>query len=597
MPNGSDGQGAHNDLRNSGIDVIGELPWGSHFCNFFDSKDDLLEILVPYFRVGLMNNEFCLWITSDPVTVELAYEALRKEVPDFDKYEKKEQISILSHTEWYLTDKTFVPDIVINGWYQKLSNSLNNGFDGMRVSGNEAWLERDVWKNFIEYERTLNDSLKGHRMIVLCTYPLDKCDAQAVFDVSQVHEIAVTKRKGIWEIVEIPSIKQTKSQLVTDKRYLEEKVAERTKELTIINAKLKSEIELHKRTQESLLRTEANLLTVFDATDTAYVLLEADLSVLIFNHRAADFVRKTFFWELKTGDNIHDFLTSDRQVFLDRVQRAVKGEQISYESNYRLEDGCSWWYHVRLFPIPKDVTGIFGLVLALTDITERKLLEIQLEKERVEKQLEITNAVITAEELERQEIGRELHDNIQQILIGSQMFLSMIKKNDISASGYSYLEQTNQTITSAVEEIRNLSHSMIAPFMEKTTIRAAIEKIILNITSTSGVKITLEATGLNEEMLSEKLKLTAYRIIQEQFNNIIKYAKASSVLLKIVQDNDTLSLMMRDDGVGFDTSKKTTGIGLMNIKARASLFMGEVCIRSSPGHGCELSVVLKFLNT
>ncbi|WP_153799526.1 MEDS domain-containing protein [Foetidibacter luteolus] len=588
-------QGVDAELRNSGIEVLGELPWGSHFCNFFESRDDLLQILVPYFKAGLVNNEFCLWITSDPVTVEVAYEALRNEVDDFADYEKKEQITILSHTDWYLKDNTFVPDIVINGWYEKLEKSLNKGFDGMRVSGNEAWLDRDVWKDFVDYERNLNNSLKEHHMIVLCTYPLDKCDAQSVFDVSQVHEVALTKRKGNWEIVEVPAIKQTKSQLARDKKALEDKVAERTKELTVINARLIREIEQHKITQDSLLRTEAKLRTVFDATDTAYILLESDLSILLFNHLAADFVRKVFNWDLKTGDHIHDFLTADRQVlFTDRVQKAVKGEQISYETNYVLKDESLLWYHVRLFPIPKDDDGIFGLVLALTDITERKLLENQLEKERIEKQLEITNAVITAEENERQEIGRELHDNIQQILVSAGLFLSMIKEKDISASGYSYLQQTNQMILSAINEIGNLSHSMITPFVEKTTLKEAIEKVIHTTTCTSGIKISMEAIGLDETKLSEKLRLTCYRIIQEQFSNILKYSKASSVLLKIVQDNEKLTLTIQDNGIGFDMSKKTSGIGLMNIKTRVSLFNGEVSIRSSPGQGFELYVLMKL---
>lgn len=595
MPNDSLSQGFQTELRNSGIEVIGELPWGSHFCTFFKSQEDLLQILVPYFKTGLINNEFCLWITSDPITATIASEALRKEIPDFDKYEKKEQIAILSHAEWYLEDNTFVPDIVINGWYQMLKKSLNRGFDGMRVSGNEGWLDRDVWKNFLDYERNLNNSLKDQRMIVLCSYPLDKCDAQAVFDVSQVHEIAVTKRKGNWEIVEVPAIKQTKSQLVRDKKELEDKVEERTKDLTVINTRLKKEIEQHKITQDSLLRTEAKLRTVFDATDTAYLLLESDLSILLFNHRAADYVRKVFYWNLKTGDNIHDFLTADRKVlFADRVQRAVKGEQITFETRYDLENKSSLWYHIRLFPIPNDDNDIFGLVLACTDITERKLLENQLEKERMERHLEITDAVITAEENERQEIGRELHDNIQQILASSRLFLSMIKENDISGSGYSYLQQTNQMIMSAIDEIRNLSHSMIAPFMEETTLKEAIEKVIYNTTSASGIKINMEATGLDEQMLSEKLRLTVYRIIQEQFNNILKYSKASFVLLKIAQDYQNLSLIIKDNGIGFDTSKKTSGIGLMNIKARASLFNGEVSICSSPGQGFKLSVIMKL---
>ena len=596
MPHDLSNQGFPTELRHSGIDILGELPWGSHFCNFFESKEDLLQILVPYFRAGLTNNEFCLWITSDPVTVEAAYAALRNEIQDFANYESKEQITILSHEDWYLKDKTFVPDIVINGWYQKLSKSLNQGFDGMRVSGNEAWLDREVWKNFIDYERNLNNSLKDQRMIVLCTYPIAKCDAHAVFDVSQVHEIAVTRRKGDWEIVEVLAIKKTKSQLARDKRDLEDKVAERTKELTVINAKLITEIEQHKITQDTLLKTEANLRTVFDTTDTAYLLLESDLTLLLFNHRAVDYVRTVFNWNLKTGDNIHDFLTADRQVlFTDRVQRAVKGEQISFETRYDLENETSLWYHIRLFPIPKDEKDIFGLVLACTDITERKLLEIQLERERMEKQQEITDAVITAEENERQQIGRELHDNIQQILVSARLFLTLTKKEHSSERGYSFLQQTDQLILSAIDEIRNLSHSMITPFIEETTLKEAIEKLIANTTSTGEIKISMEATGLEEEKLPEKLRLTVYRIIQEQFTNILKYAKASAVLLKLVQDNENLALTIHDNGVGFDTSKKAEGVGLINIKTRASLFNGEVNIRSSPGQGFELSVIMKLI--
>lgn len=339
MPNDSNGRAIQTGIRHSGIEVIGELPWGSHFCNFFESKEDLLQILIPYFRTGLLNNEFCLWITSDPLTTEMAKDALRNSLPDFVAYEEKEQIEILSHAEWYLKDNTFVPDIVINGWYQKLRKSLHNGFDGMRVSGNEAWLDRHLWKNFLDYERKLNNSLKDHRMIVLCTYPLDKCDAQAVFDVSQVHEIAVTKRKGNWEIVEVPAIKQTKLQLAKDNLSLEQKIAERTKELTVINTKLIQEIEKHRFTQEMLLKTEAKLRTVFNFTDTAYLLLEPNLNIVFFNHRAAHYIKKAFSWNLKAGDNIHDFLTEERKIlFAPRVQRAISGEIISFETKYELTD-------------------------------------------------------------------------------------------------------------------------------------------------------------------------------------------------------------------------------------------------------------------
>ena len=72
------------NLRNSGIDIIGDVPWGTHFCQFYQTKKDLVDILVPYFKAGLENNEFCFWVTSQPLEVEDAIKALRKAVPDLD---------------------------------------------------------------------------------------------------------------------------------------------------------------------------------------------------------------------------------------------------------------------------------------------------------------------------------------------------------------------------------------------------------------------------------------------------------------------------------------------------------------------------------
>ena len=66
------------NLRKSGIDIIGDVPWGTHFCQFYQTKEDLTDILVPYFKAGLENNEFCLWVTSQPLEVEEAKEALEK---------------------------------------------------------------------------------------------------------------------------------------------------------------------------------------------------------------------------------------------------------------------------------------------------------------------------------------------------------------------------------------------------------------------------------------------------------------------------------------------------------------------------------------
>src|SRR5882672_10264608 len=97
------------ELRKSGIDVLGEVPWGSHFCQFYETKQDLLDLLIPYFKTGLENNEFCLWITSNPLTKENVIGTLKEAVPDFEDLLSRQSIEILPHIDWYLKKGKFNP--------------------------------------------------------------------------------------------------------------------------------------------------------------------------------------------------------------------------------------------------------------------------------------------------------------------------------------------------------------------------------------------------------------------------------------------------------------------------------------------------------
>ena len=86
------------NLKNSGIDIIGDVPWGTHFCQLYQTREDLMDILVPYFKAGLENNEFCMWVTSRPLNIEEAKEALKKTVPDIEVYLEKGQIEIIIYS-------------------------------------------------------------------------------------------------------------------------------------------------------------------------------------------------------------------------------------------------------------------------------------------------------------------------------------------------------------------------------------------------------------------------------------------------------------------------------------------------------------------
>jgi hypothetical protein len=197
-------------LRNSGIDIIGDVPWETHFCQFYQTKEDLAEILVPYFKAGMENNEFCFWVTSQPLEVEDAKEALRKALPDLDKYVERGQIEIISYISWYVNEGIYDPERVMNGLFEKLNHALERGYEGLRLAGNTSWLKKEEWDDYIDSEEKVNASIDEYRMIALCNYSLDRCKATTIIDAIIYHQFTLIKREGKWEQIESPRRKENR---------------------------------------------------------------------------------------------------------------------------------------------------------------------------------------------------------------------------------------------------------------------------------------------------------------------------------------------------------------------------------------------------
>ncbi|MBN1360132.1 MAG: MEDS domain-containing protein [Sedimentisphaerales bacterium] len=188
--------------RQSGIALIGDVPWGTHFCQFYRTKEDLLEMLVPYFAAGLANNEYCMWVTSQPVSVEDATEAMRQAVPGFDAYVRKGQIDILRYDQWYTLGGRFDEKRVLDGWVSRLDGALKQGFAGLRLTGNTFWIEDKDWQAFKDYEAAVDSVLGNYRMLAMCTYSLEKCGVREIMDVVENHEFALALSQGQWQVVE-----------------------------------------------------------------------------------------------------------------------------------------------------------------------------------------------------------------------------------------------------------------------------------------------------------------------------------------------------------------------------------------------------------
>jgi C4-dicarboxylate-specific signal transduction histidine kinase len=254
-------------LRKTGIGVVGDVPWGSHFFMFYETKEDLLDTLVPYFKAGLESGELCLWVVSEPLTEAEARNALRKAVPEFEHYLADRSIEIVGGRRFYFSGND--PDLqqVIRTWAAKTDYAVTHGYAGLRVSANTAWLEGKDWKAFSDYENEVNNSISRWPMTALCTYPLAGSTAAEILDVTRTHQFAIARRNRRWEVVETSELKQAKSEIKRLHDQLERRVIERTQQLTAVNEEMRKEIIERQHAEEALLEAQAELARVTRAVD------------------------------------------------------------------------------------------------------------------------------------------------------------------------------------------------------------------------------------------------------------------------------------------------------------------------------------------
>jgi len=189
-------------MRNSGIGALGDVAWGTHICQFYQTKADLTDVLTPYFKAGLEANDLCVWITSPPLPAPAAYEALQEAVPGLDDYFDRGQIEIVSYADWYLADGEFDSQRVLSAWAAKLHDAIAKGYDGLRLSVNTSWLEQDRRGAFAHHEEALDTALGDKRFLAVCSYGWDQCAVADVLRILAPHGFALAKRNGAWERVE-----------------------------------------------------------------------------------------------------------------------------------------------------------------------------------------------------------------------------------------------------------------------------------------------------------------------------------------------------------------------------------------------------------
>lgn len=227
----------------------------------------------------------------------------------------------------------------------------------------------------------------------------------------------------------------------------------------------------------------------------------------------------------------------------------------------------------------------------IRDISERKELQQQLIKQEKKIARAITATAIDAQEKERNVIGQELHDNINQLLAGTKLLLQTIKANPEKHT--KYINMCIDAVNQSMSENRRIAHEMVTPFLNQETFVELIYKIANNMLAIVGIEVDIELNNFDETLLNEKQKLTLYRIVQEQCTNIVKYADASKVVFSLESNDESVHLTISDNGKGMTAGAAHEGIGLKNIASRLSVYNGSMDIVTSPGNGFMLSVELQ----
>jgi PAS domain S-box-containing protein len=216
--------------------------------------------------------------------------------------------------------------------------------------------------------------------------------------------------------------------------------------------------------------------------------------------------------------------------------------------------------------------------------------DARLEEEIQHKDFQIADATAEARQTTRSDIGKELHDNVNQLLGASNLYIDLAKKGGKDTE--LFLSRSSEYTMTAIEEIRKLTRRLNTDIIVNLGLCKAIENICRDTMEVNAVNIKCLLRTFNEKTVGEKLKLALFRIIQEQLNNILKHARATTVIISLSQNKTAVNLSITDDGIGFDTHKKSKGIGLENIRSRAASFNGTAEFTSHPGKGCVL--ITKF---
>ena len=355
---------------------------------------------------------------------------------------------------------------------------------------------------------------------------------------------------------------------------------------------------LRKRAQDALKESENRFRSLVRDLQIGVFLSDGNGNIIMCNQALSSMLSIPEEWVV--GKNVYDIISDDvineKNEFIPLEERPLT-QTLHLKKTIKdvvigllhpiTKERC--WILVNSNPILDEEGNLKHVVCSVMNLTERKKLEQKLITDQISHQRQLTQATIDGQEKERTEIGKELHDNVGQQLTSIKLFLDLAK-NTADEATLEMVIMAIKGVSDAINEVRAMSRSLVPHTLKDLGLIESINELIDSFSRTQLLTIEMNDVEFDEGVLPENQKLTLFRIVQEQLNNIIKHAQADHVQIKLFSTSDGILLEIKDDGNGFDIEKVRKGLGFINIKNRAELFNGNAEIFSKPGKGCLLKV-------
>lgn len=565
------------ELRSTGIDIIGDVPWGTHISQFYSSKDDF-DLLAPYIKEGLFNNELCIWIYSHNTTYQEVKKIIKKQVINVDYFIETGQLKIVSHLTWYLERNTFNESILSKKWVDLTKHTIDNGFDGLRVVADIGWLERSDFESFNRYEHNVNSVISQLPLIVICLYDIGNVNILQFGKIVKNHGYTLLRDNSELELLKNDELLNKEKQLQQSKDNYRE-----------------------------LLQLLPIAVFIHDKQKIYYCNRAA---LLITGIKDCDTMAKMSLTQFIDQDKRHDY-----EDFVNQILNKKAYTPYLYT---KLIGECGQPIDIEVIATKYDHNGFPAVLSILRDISHYKKM-IELERD-IERKNELLNETIEYDKIKTEffsNISHELRTPLNVILSALQI-IDVQRKGAGSNQG-KYFKIIRQNCYRLLRLVNNLIDitRIDSDFFDLNLKNCNIVEIVENITLSVTEYIKCKRLKLKFDTNTEE-KIIACdpdqieRVILNLISNAVKFTPpCGNIWVKLMDFGNSVVISVKDNGVGipknqqrlifnrfqrveklFTRQQEESGLGLPIAKYIVEKHGGKITVKSEVGRGSEFSVTI-----